>query len=143
MNARTSVSTAISTIALAIATAGTPAWGQAIYRCGSSYGPQPCEGGRPLSAADERTPEQRAQADTATRRTAELADSMEESRLLDEALVEDYAPPAAARPKSNPNAKTERRPRSRGPEIFTARAPGDSGKRPAARKPRTAKATAR
>ena len=34
----------------------TAAGAQPVYRCGSSYGQQPCPGGTPVAADDSRTP---------------------------------------------------------------------------------------
>ena len=121
MNAQKSVSTLIISLGFACGATG-PAWGQAVYRCGSSYGSQPCDGGRALAAQDPRTPEQRVQADNATLRDAVLADGMEEARRQEEARV------AAYRPYAAPAAAATKTPARKGREVFTARAPGERKK---------------
>ena len=134
MNARRSVSTLIVGLGFAWG-AAAPAWGQPVYRCGSSYGSQPCEGGRALSAEDPRTPAQRAQAENAALRDAALADGMEEARRREEDRVASY------RPHATPGAAITRTRGRKGPEVFTARTPGER-KKAAGKKKRAAKVAA-
>lgn len=133
MNAQKSVSTLIISLGFACS-AAAPAWGQVVYRCGSSYGSQPCEGGRALAAQDPRTPEQRAQSDNAALRDAMLADGLQEARRQEEARM------AAYRPYAAPAAAATKTPARKGREVFTARTPGEHKKTSAGKKKRAAQA---
>ncbi|MBL0422109.1 hypothetical protein JI739_17305 [Ramlibacter sp. AW1] len=123
--------------------ASLPAWSQPIYRCGDTYGPQPCEGGRQVEAADPRTAGQQAQTETAARRDARLAEGLQRERLQKEARLEaeqrrmgttgskGTAPIASSWDELDFDLK----PRGKQP-IFVARVPGKPTQ--AAAKPRTA-----
>ncbi|TFZ01138.1 hypothetical protein [Ramlibacter rhizophilus] len=80
-----------TTLAIALL-ASTPAWGQAIYRCGNTYADRPCPGARAVEAADERLPEQRAQSERAAQRDARLADTLERDRLRAEKRAQALRP---------------------------------------------------
>lgn len=104
-----------------------PAWGQDIYRCGDSYGPQPCEGGRLVDAADARSAAQRSQSETAARTDARLADAMERERLRQLARAE------AAQERARKDSRADRELADEAaalafdfpiePELFIARVP--------------------
>lgn len=135
MNARRSVITLLLVAA--------PAWGQAIYRCGDSYGETPCERGRLVEAGDPRSEAQKAQTERAAHRDARLAEGMQRERLRREAAMDAANTRAAqARRKAeveNPDMGFEL---PGEPEMFTARVPGKPGEarrgKPAA-KPRPAR----
>src|SRR5262249_25115523 len=76
--------TATAALLVALALAGSLASAQTVYRCGNSYGTQPCAGGTALDVTDRSTP---ADADRARRLVAEdmkRADAMEKARLAQE-----------------------------------------------------------
>jgi hypothetical protein len=58
------------------AEAATPAW-----RCGNTYTDQPCQGGKPLAAEDERSATQKREAETITREAKATADRLERERM--------------------------------------------------------------
>jgi hypothetical protein len=113
--------------ALLLAAAGACATGapaQTIWRCGDSYGAQPCADGRPLADAPAATREDRAQAQAATARDARLADSLEKERLRLEAQAPQAVIPA---PRSEPAPEKHKWPEqaaTRKLDVFTASAPG-------------------
>lgn len=74
-------------IVIAFSAVCTGAGAETIYKCGTSYSQQPCAAAAALNLADERTPAQKAQADEATRRDRQLADSLRKERLTDEKLA--------------------------------------------------------
>jgi hypothetical protein len=76
--------------------AGPMAGAQTVYRCGSSYSQSPCPAGVPLVVDDPRSAQQKQETDAAVKRDARTADSMEKSRLKQEAM-ERPAQLAAAR----------------------------------------------
>jgi hypothetical protein len=63
----------------ALAQAGAKTW-----RCGSSYGDQPCEGGRALKVDDTRSEADRRAAEASTVRAEKRADQLERIRLSQE-----------------------------------------------------------
>jgi hypothetical protein len=90
---------ALNTIILIAACAlSTGATAQKTYKCGNSYSQLPCPDGEVIDTADPRTPEQKSQADAATRRDALAADALEKSRLEQEKRA------LAARPPPPPPA---------------------------------------
>ena len=129
----------LSALAFTLATA-CGAQAQAIYRCGDSYSPQPCAGGKAIdAAAPAPTAGERAGAAAAARRDAALAGTLEKERLRQEAQpAAAYIPP----PRMEPEAGAVQR---QGPDKsatrrldrFTAVTPGGrsaaDGKPPAAK----------
>ena len=113
--------TSIAAIVLAVSGA---AGAQAVYRCGSSYGQQPCPGGSEVAATAPRPAADVAQARSVAQADMKRADAMEKARLAQEkqapkALV--IGPQAAA---SAP-AKTVAHAKKKGKqEEFTAVQPG-------------------
>ena len=75
---------AIIFIAASAVTTGATA--QNTYKCGNVYSQTPCAGGVTLDVNDARSPEQRAQATSTAQSTAKTADSLEKTRLKQEAL---------------------------------------------------------
>lgn len=111
-----------------------------IWRCGDSYGVQPCPGGRTVGeAAAPPTPAERAQAAAAARRDAHLADGLEDDRRRREALAQARGQVATLQPATPAPApaphKWPEKAGTRKLDVFTATAPG-SGKaaRPAAKR---------
>ena len=72
---------------IAISAVCTGSGAETIYECGTSYSQQPCAAAAALNLADERTPAQKTQADEATRRDRQLADTLRKERLTDEKLA--------------------------------------------------------
>jgi hypothetical protein len=92
MKARLPAVAVLSMMCLASPMAGA----QTVYRCGSSYSQSPCPAGVPLVVDDPRSAQQKQETDAAVKRDARTADSMEKSRLKQEAM-ERPAQLAAAR----------------------------------------------
>jgi hypothetical protein len=121
---------------------------QAVYRCGDSYGQQPCAGGQQVpqaqpgpSAAD------RAQAAANTRRDATMAASLEKDRLRQEGQAGTqplYIPPPTPQATDEPHKWPEKN-ATRKLDVFTATAPGSGAKKKdkAAKDKPKAKATAK
>jgi len=109
-------------LAPAIAQNGPKTW-----RCGNTYGDQPCAGGAAVDVADPRTETQRRQADEATRQNMAQARSLENARLREEAEQARRRKPPAATPLEEPTVTHHRARRVRKsawrsePEHFTAR----------------------
>jgi len=105
----------------------TRAEAQNIYRCGDSYSQSPCPGGVAIDAGDSRTKGQKAQADAATQRDRQTANTLEKERLKQEATASAgtqkteaaKAPTAAAAPHASSKKKHKE------PAYFTARTAGD------------------
>ncbi|MBP9059826.1 MAG: DUF4124 domain-containing protein [Rhodoferax sp.] len=140
---------ALNTIILIAACAlSTGATAQKTYKCGNSYSQLPCPDGEVIDTADPRTPEQKSQADAATRRDALAADALEKSRLEQEkrALAARPPPPPPAAPSANEISPPQiiyirkKKPSRHGPKDFTALVP-DERKRPA-KKPHSRKSGA-
>ena len=53
---------------------------QQIYRCGNSYSQMPCPGGAMVEAEDDRSTQQKREAETLARRDTKLADEMARTR---------------------------------------------------------------
>jgi hypothetical protein len=127
------VTNAILIAALALAAAG--ASGQTVYRCGSSYSTQPCAGGAALDVSDPTTPQTARQAADAAKADRKRADAMEKARLEQDknapkavvlGPVPASAAPASAKPHEKKKAKGKK---AQDPEVFTAVAPGKTGKK--------------
>jgi len=125
------VTNAILIAVLALAAAG--ASGQTVYRCGSTYSPQPCTGGAALDVSDPTTPQAARQAAEAARADRKRADAMEKARLAQEknapkAVVMGPAPTPAAPASAKPHEKKKAKKKAQDPDVFTAVAPGKSRK---------------
>jgi hypothetical protein len=105
---------------------------QAIYRCGDSYGSQPCSGGKAIATeTPEPTAAERRQAAGAAQRDARLADHLEQERLKQEARpAQVYAPPPVGEIKPEPHKWPEKA-ATRRLDVFTATAPGSAPARKA------------
>jgi hypothetical protein len=116
------------TLILAAALAAAP-WAQAqtVWRCGNSYGQQPCAGGAPVAASDARTPSQSAGSARVARDDWALAERLRRERLAQEkdaprALVIGGAPVApASAPKAGKKKAAKKKAVSA--EPFTALGP--------------------
>jgi hypothetical protein len=134
--------TACAALLFALCAHWLPAQAQPVYRCGGSYGTQPCPGGVLVPTDDPRSAAQRAQTDAAAKRDAQSAQAMEKDRLKQEAVpAQATIPPAAqqavpsepekivAIARAKPKAKTKAKdkaghgPKAAKPELFTAVAP--------------------
>jgi hypothetical protein len=102
---------------------------QTVYRCGTSYSQSPCPAGVAIAVDDPRTAQQKQETEAAVRRDAKTADSMEKSRLKQEAM-DRPAQLAAARaaqkalaqkPEKPPAAKKQAKKKEKDPEpeVFT------------------------
>jgi hypothetical protein len=106
---------------LAAATAGA----QAVYRCGNSYGSQPCEGGTAIAAPHVPSRQEGAQAASAAKVDAQRAQALEKARLV----REKNAPKAIVMgPKQAASAKAKPTPPLRKPETFKATGPAPAKK---------------
>ena len=106
--------------------AATGAAAQTVYRCGDSYGQQPCPGGKTVQTDDARSDAQKRQTSDAAKRDGKTADVMEKDRLKQEAQAAPaYIPPP--KPVASPE---ENRPLVTTPvkqKYFTAVAPRKPG----------------
>ena len=68
-------------VLIAIYALSTGATAQITYKCGDSYSQTPCPGAVVIDIADDRTAEQKLQADLATGRDARIAEAMRKARL--------------------------------------------------------------
>lgn len=109
-------------LSLAAVSAAGPA--QPIYRCGDSYGQQPCAGGKAIEAGPPPTAAERKQSAAASQRDAKLADSLEKDRLQREAQpAQLYIPPPKFEAPPAPHKSPEKA-ATRKLDLFTASAPG-------------------
>ena len=69
---------------IAICALSTGATAQITYKCGDSYSQTPCPGAVVIDTADNRTAEQKLQADSATGRDARIAAAMQKTRIEQE-----------------------------------------------------------
>lgn len=123
---------AIIFIALGVHVASTQA--QNIHKCGNTYSQQPCAGSSVVEVVNGPVPNQKAQADAATRRDAKAAAGMEKTRLKAEAQPASvYIPP----PKSEPAESARPAAKLKKPEVFIATVPKQPGeKAPKKKKPK-------
>ncbi len=144
----------LATISIAIYLVSTGANGQnAVYRCGNSYSQKPCPDATVVDVQDARTQEQKVQSDAAIRRDTATANSIQKTRLAEEAeqraaqtklaaaQSKNASPPpkeaatpqnlatTTKRKKSQKNTAKQHKP---APEHFVAIAPG-SGAKPSKR----------
>jgi hypothetical protein len=113
--------------ALFAATAGA----QQVYRCGNSYGTQPCAGAAQVSVADPSSERDAARARAAAKADAQRADAMEKTRLAQEKQApKAVVPPqaVASAPVAKMSAAKGKGDKGKKPEHFTAVAPGPAKK---------------
>lgn len=116
----------LATLLIAVCAVSTGAWGQKVYRCGTSYSQTPCADAVAVDVTDTRSKTQKAQADSLTRRDAATANAMEKTRLQEEAQAQ--AESAAVRRKNDKADKATETPKKKSvgkkkkePDYFTAR----------------------
>ena len=114
----------IFTAPLALACGIALAQPSTIYRCGDSYGSQPCAGGREISGeTPSPTSAERREAATAAQRDARIADSLEKERLKQEARpASSYIPAPEAKAQPTPHKSPEKN-ATRKLDVFTASGP--------------------
>lgn len=111
--------------ALAAASAGA----QPVYRCGSSYGTQPCAGATVIDVQDTSTAADAARARKGAEADMQRAREMEKARLAQEKaapkamVIAAPAPQRAASAEKKPPAKKGDAKKAK-PEEFTAVVPG-------------------
>lgn len=115
---------------LVLAFLGAAASAQTVYRCGNSYGTQPCTGGATVDVGDAHTPADAARAKQARLEDWKRAEAMEKARLAQEKnapkalIIGPQEPPPKHEPK--PHGKTDKKHKKgepQDPDVFTAKAP--------------------
>lgn len=115
---------------LVLALAGAAASAQTVYRCGNSYGTQPCAGGTAVDVGGARTPADAARAKEARLEDWKRAEAMEKARLAQEKnapkalVIGPQEPPAM--PEAKPHAKPDKKHKKgdpQDPDVFTAKSP--------------------
>ena len=91
-----------TSIAILVLAACAAAGAQPVYRCGSSYGQQPCPGGSEVAVAAPRSAAEVAQARAVAQADMKRADAMEKARLAQER----NAPKAVIMPTPRANGGT-------------------------------------
>jgi hypothetical protein len=109
----------------ALALAGTGCAAQTVYRCGNSYGNEPCPGGAAVASSPlAPTAVEAARAAKVAQSDARRADALEKARLAQEKSAPKAIVMAPAQP-AVPAASDKRAKASPGkPEQFTATVPG-------------------
>jgi hypothetical protein len=118
----------VISIVILLAAVGS-AGAQQVWRCGSSYGSQPCAEGAPVQASDPQDAAGAARAAAAAKVDARRADALEQARLAREkqapkAVV--MGPAQAASGKGSSKAGTGKG-KGREPPSFKAAAPAKPG----------------
>ena len=109
----------IATILIAIFFLFTPARAQIIYKCGESYSAQDCPGGVIVNATDQRTNDQKDQADRSTTRDLKTANALESARLQQEA--KDLAANTPAQQAQSTQPKSDKKAVHRYKKVKTVR----------------------
>ena len=109
---------------LSLAAAPVAASAQTVYRCGNSYGSQPCAGGTAIDVTDRSTPADASRAGKLAEKDMKRAEAMEKERLAQEknaprALV--IGPKEAPAPVAAP--KDKKKEKAVDPNVFTAAGP--------------------
>ena len=87
-------------ISIAILAVNSSAAGTNVYKCGSTYSQTPCDGTAPVRMDDSRSQKQKAQSEAVAKNQARTANSLEKTRLKEEAQAL-----AQAKELSQANAK--------------------------------------
>lgn len=74
-------------IVLLASSLALPTQAQKVYRCGNSYSQTPCPDGKAIDASDSRTPEQRKAHEASVKDEKRRADTLEKTRLKEEAAA--------------------------------------------------------
>jgi hypothetical protein len=123
------------TIGALLALTGGDALAQQMYRCGTTYSHEPCQGATMVQAAHQPAPAEARRATTAAQQDARRADAMEKERLAQEArapkaiIIGGAEKPAQAKVTEPGQAKMQK---GKKPDYFTAtspRPPGEAGKK--------------
>ena len=119
-------------LALALALAAASAGAQTVYRCGSSYGQQPCPGGTAVDVAAPVPGAETARGDKATPGRLKRAEAMARERAAQEknapkAIVIGPATPVAANDKPAKEKKKAKGKKAADDAPFTAVAPKPPG----------------
>lgn len=112
-----------------LALAAGAASAQTVYRCGSSYGTQPCAGGTAVDVSDTRTRGDALRASKVASEDWKRAEAMEKARLAQEknapkALI--IGAKEAPKPEAKEHGKAaHKKPhhKEEDPNVFTAKAP--------------------
>ena len=124
----------------ALCAIAVPAAAQTVYRCGGSYGDEPCTGAAIVATADPRSREQQSQTKEAALRDARTARLMEQERLKTERQpLQSFIAPAKF-DSSGVEQQTVKKLRK--PELFIAVAPKRPGDAKAKGKKNSAKKAA-
>lgn len=109
-----------------------------IWRCGNSYGDQPCAGGRAVALDDRRDASQQRDADASARRAQTAADRLEQDRLRLErtsarqaVLITRPLPSVVASPPVTPKVKVKASSKKKrvASDHFIAQGPGTGPKK--------------
>ncbi len=100
---------------------------QTVYRCGNSYGTQPCSQGTAVDVSDARTSSDALRASKAVTEDWKRAEAMEKARLAQEknapkALVIGAKKPPKPEPKEHAKPH-KKKGKAEDPNVFTATAP--------------------
>lgn len=108
----------------------TGAWGQKVYRCGTSYSQTPCAGAVSVEVDDARSPLQKAQADQAITRDVAAANTLEKARLKEEARIQaqNIPPPHSGKTQTAKAKAKSRAKKKKTPEFFTAKVAAEKKK---------------
>ncbi len=101
----------LATFLIASCAFSTGAWGQNVYRCGSTYSQIPCNGAVSVEVDDTRSRQQKVQADQATARDVASANALEKVRLKEEAQALEPNPSGAKSSKAK-TSKSRTKPKS-------------------------------
>lgn len=129
-------------LGMALGAACLCAVAQTVYRCGSTYGQTPCEGGQVIDTRDPLSTQQAGKNPGAAERDAKAAAALEKDRLQLEARAAPAFVPAATQPVA---ASRQAAGRLHKPELFTAVEPvkpGNTKKKPGRKQKKKATAKA-
>ena len=119
-------SQAIATILIAACAVSTGAWGQNVYRCGTTYSQIPCNGAVTVKVDDTRSPQQKIQTDKAIARDMANANALDKARLKEEAQAQKPSPSGTKSSKAK-TPKSRTKPKS-GNQLIDSKVPTASDK---------------
>ena len=123
----------IAIILIAINFSFTTVRAQIIYKCGESYSAQACPGGVIVNVTDQRTSDQKDQADRATARDLKTANAMESARQEQEA--KDLAANTPAQQAQSTQPKSDKKAVHRYKKVKTVRIKAPPANRTATQSP--------
>jgi preprotein translocase subunit SecF len=128
-------------LSIAICAISTGAFGQKVYKCGSTYSQIPCGDSTTLETGDARSKAQKAETEKAVNREAKAANAMEKARVKEEeqlaaqqkstAKAEETAAKKVATAKAKADAEEEalkKAKKKKEPEFFTAKSADEKKK---------------